>query len=103
MKLKISSSEKVGFEPPEACTSSDFKSDAIDQLCHLSLNEDNQNYRNCQVYFNPTIRKLNYSAVYTYSLSLGKKGFEPLTPWFVAMCSSPLSYKPRYKYNFTRQ
>ena len=23
----------------------------------------------------------------------GKKGFEPLTPWFVAMCSSPLSYK----------
>ena len=30
------SSEKVGFEPTEACTSSDFKSDAIDQLCHLS-------------------------------------------------------------------
>ena len=29
-------SEKVGFEPTEACTSSDFKSDAIDQLCHLS-------------------------------------------------------------------
>lgn len=28
--------EKVGFEPTEACTSSDFKSDAIDQLCHLS-------------------------------------------------------------------
>jgi hypothetical protein len=26
----------VGFEPTEACTSSDFKSDAIDQLCHLS-------------------------------------------------------------------
>ena len=30
-------SEKVGFEPTEACTSSDFKSDAIDQLCHLSI------------------------------------------------------------------
>ena len=29
--------EKVGFEPTEACTSSDFKSDAIDQLCHLSI------------------------------------------------------------------
>ena len=32
---------------------------------------------------------------------LGKKGFEPLTPWFVATCSSPLSYKPKiqtYKY-----
>ena len=27
---------------------------------------------------------------------LGKKGFEPLTPWFVATCSSPLSYKPFY-------
>ena len=25
---------------------------------------------------------------------LGKKGFEPLTPWFVATCSSPLSYTP---------
>ena len=27
-------------------------------------------------------------------LKTGKKGFEPLTPWFVATCSSPLSYKP---------
>ena len=30
------SPEKVGFEPTEACTSSDFKSDAINHLCHLS-------------------------------------------------------------------
>ena len=29
-----------------------------------------------------------------YLFYLGKKGFEPLTPWFVATCSSPLSYKP---------
>ena len=29
----------------------------------------------------------------------GKKGFEPLTPWFVATCSSPLSYKP-FNYAF---
>ena len=29
------------------------------------------------------------------NLTLGKKGFEPLTPWFVATCSSPLSYKPK--------
>jgi hypothetical protein len=28
---------------------------------------------------------------YLYS---GKEGFEPPTPWFVATCSSPLSYKP---------
>ena len=28
------------------------------------------------------------------TLWTGKKGFEPLTPWFVATCSSPLSYKP---------
>jgi hypothetical protein len=32
----LTKTEKVGFEPTEACTSSDFKSDAIDQLCHLS-------------------------------------------------------------------
>ena len=32
---------------------------------------------------------LNYQTI-----KLGKKGFEPLTPWFVATCSSPLSYKP---------
>ena len=31
-----------------------------------------------------------------YCIVLGKKGFEPLTPWFVATCSSPLSYKPSY-------
>ena len=31
---------------------------------------------------------------------LGKKGFEPLTPWFVATCSSPLSYKPFYYFSF---
>ena len=36
-------SEKVGFEPTEACTSSDFKSDAIDQLFHLSFNNNNNN------------------------------------------------------------
>ena len=34
--ISMNISEKVGFEPTEACTSSDFKSDAIDQLCHLS-------------------------------------------------------------------
>ena len=28
---------------------------------------------------------------------LGKKGFEPLTQWFVTTCSSPLSYKPKLK------
>ena len=28
--------ERGGFEPPEPWDSSDFKSDAIDQLCHLS-------------------------------------------------------------------
>ena len=39
--FNVSLTEKVGFEPTEACTSSDFKSDAIDQLCHLSLNNNN--------------------------------------------------------------
>ena len=29
------------------------------------------------------------------SFVLGKKGLEPLTPWFVATCSNPLSYKPK--------
>lgn len=31
----------------------------------------------------------------------GKKGFEPLTPWFVATCSSPLSYKPLVTLNLS--
>lgn len=28
------------------------------------------------------------------SVKMGEKGFEPLTPWFVATCSGPLSYRP---------
>ena len=52
-----------GIRTHGSFTSSDFKSDAIDQLCHFSI---------------------------------GKKGFEPLTPWFVATCSNPLSYKPKF-------
>nr|YP_009294542.1 hypothetical protein Aspa_146 [Asparagopsis taxiformis]AOM66025.1 hypothetical protein Aspa_146 [Asparagopsis taxiformis] len=35
---------------------------------------------------------LNWFSYY-FSIS-GKEGFEPPTPWFVAMCSNPLSYKP---------
>jgi hypothetical protein len=27
-------------------------------------------------------------------MTTGQEGFEPPTPWFVATCSSPLSYKP---------
>lgn len=26
---------------------------------------------------------------------VGEEGFEPPTPWFVATCSNPLSYRPR--------
>ena len=36
-----------------------------------------------------------YNCFYSKS-TLGNKGFEPLTPWFVATCSSPLSYKPYF-------
>lgn len=28
-------------------------------------------------------------------LIVGEEGFEPPTPWFVATCSNPLSYRPR--------
>ena len=42
----------------------------------------------------PKIICENYRIFNLKSLILGKKGFEPLTPWFVATCSSPLSYKP---------
>ena len=86
-------SEKVGFEPTEACTSSDFKSDAIDQLCHLS-----SNLILVQKCFNVKLFKPKGFNVNSKFLS-GKKGFEPLTPWFVATCSSPLSYKPLKSYN----
>ncbi len=27
-------------------------------------------------------------------MTMGEEGFEPPTPWFVATCSSPLSYTP---------
>lgn len=27
--------------------------------------------------------------------AVGEEGFEPPTPWFVATCSNPLSYRPR--------
>ena len=42
------------------------------------------------------LRKLNINVNLRINIIrvLGKKGFEPLTPWFVATCSSPLSYKP---------
>ena len=44
----------MGFEPTEACTSSDFKSDAIDQLCHLSyaliLSEKGMNVKRVTTY-----------------------------------------------------
>ncbi len=29
-------------------------------------------------------------------LVMSKEGFEPLTSWFVATCSNPLSYMPLY-------
>ena len=28
-------------------------------------------------------------------LVVSEEGFEPPTPWFVATCSNPLSYRPR--------
>ena len=44
------------------------------------------------------------SGIYWHRIKTGKKGFEPLTPWFVAMCSSPLSYKPyNLLYHATRK
>ena len=36
---------------------------------------------------------------YLYTL-LSQEGFEPPTTWFVAMCSSPLSYKLSNKFSF---
>ena len=34
------------------------------------------------------------SAALMLKTKTGEKGFEPLTPWSVATCSSPLSYTP---------
>ena len=33
------------------------------------------------------------------NLFTGKEGLEPPTPWFVATCSNPLSYKPNTRYD----
>jgi hypothetical protein len=42
--------------------------------------------------------KISRTVIERLILVLGKKGFEPLTPWFVATCSSPLSYKPKIEF-----
>ena len=38
--------EREGFEPSEPLDSSDFKSDAIDQLCHLSNKVNGSKFAN---------------------------------------------------------
>ncbi|KAB2096477.1 hypothetical protein ES319_A01G110600v1, partial [Gossypium barbadense] len=38
--------------------------------------------------FNPRERSFPFGPV------VGEEGFEPPTPWFVATCSNPLSYRP---------
>nr|NP_569676.1 hypothetical protein PsnuCp071 [Psilotum nudum]NP_569702.1 hypothetical protein PsnuCp097 [Psilotum nudum]BAB84265.1 hypothetical protein [Psilotum nudum]BAB84291.1 hypothetical protein [Psilotum nudum] len=42
---------------------------------------------------------LTLPRVRTFALGLimGEEGFEPPTPWFVATCSDPLSYKPHLR------
>ena len=34
---------------------------------------------------------------------VGEEGFEPPTPWFVATCSNPLSYRPRLHWICSRE
>ena len=51
--------------------------------------------RSLTTWRHPKILDLTLRTKFIHYKRLGKKGFEPLTPWFVATCSSPLSYKPK--------
>ena len=49
-------------------------------------------------------KRLGLNPLHCIVLSkMSEKGFEPLTFWFVAKCSNPLSYSPLYELTrFTR-
>ncbi|PPD67340.1 hypothetical protein GOBAR_DD35779 [Gossypium barbadense] len=38
--------------------------------------------------------QLHRERSFSFGLVVGEEGFEPPTPWFVATCSNPLSYRP---------
>ena len=42
--------DRVGFEPTEPFSSPDFKSGAIDQLCHLSVKAEREGFEPSEVF-----------------------------------------------------
>lgn len=55
-------------------------------------------YENCFLFYLKLVRSLFYypqrERSFPFWPVVGEEGFEPPTPWFVATCSNPLSYRP---------